>query len=160
MDKAKVSCSSQGNIKTKTGCCKTQHPVRSLGLVQVRLRKGNNILRLGAFLALDNVKFYTLSFIQIAVAFTDDGVEMDKNITASITFDETVTLRTIEPFDGTLFSSGHDLELLSQILLNNAGFQIKRWVFYFRTFISASAGLYHVLQDTVKWRFLLFSALN
>ena len=36
------------------------------------------VLRLQAFLALDNGKFYTLAFFKVAVSFANDGVEMDK----------------------------------------------------------------------------------
>ena len=39
---------------------------------------GQYVLRLQAFLALDNGKFYALAFFQVAVSFANDCVEMDE----------------------------------------------------------------------------------
>jgi len=71
-----------------------------------------NILRLGAFLALDDSKLNTLTFIEVSVTIANNSIVMDKNISASITLDKAIALRAIEPLYSTLFFS-HDLELLS-----------------------------------------------
>jgi hypothetical protein len=83
------------------------------GLLQVVL-DDYNVFCLQAFLALRNCELYALAFFQVAVpAIVGEGAEMHKNIRAFRTLDETETLTAIEPFDRTLFSFRHDLELLS-----------------------------------------------
>jgi hypothetical protein len=76
---------------------------------------GDYVLRLEAFLALDNGKFYTLAFFQVAVSVANDGVEMDEYIFAFFAFNKTVAFATIEPLYGALLFFRHDLELLSKI---------------------------------------------
>jgi len=103
----------------------------SFVFVVAHLGKGNNVLCLRAFLTLDNIKLYTLAFIQVAVAFSYDGVVVDENVPASIALDEAVAFRAIEPLNYTLFTVGHDLELLSsKVIAGYAGVLNQRWNFY------------------------------
>ena len=45
-----------------------------------------------------------LSFLQVPVAITPDGRKVDKDVLATITLDEPVTLCGVEPFDSSSFS--------------------------------------------------------
>jgi hypothetical protein len=97
-------------IKAKTG----QHLLsRFLFYAIATVLDDSDVLGLQAFLALRNGELYALSFFQIAVTITNDGIEVDEYIFATCTFNETVAFATIEPFDCTLFFLRHDLELLS-----------------------------------------------
>ena len=69
-------------------------------------------MSLSAFLALDNGEFDTLTFVEGFEAFSDNSIEVNENIAASITLDKAVAFTTIEPFYSTLFFR-HDLKLLS-----------------------------------------------
>ncbi len=71
-----------------------------------------NILSAGAFLALLDGKFYTLTFIKGFEAFCNNRIEVNKNVSTRIALDKAVAFTAIEPFYSTLFSR-HDLELLS-----------------------------------------------
>jgi hypothetical protein len=83
------------------------------------LRNYGNVLRLGAFLTLGHGKFYALTLFEVAEAITGNGAEVYKHIRTTFAGDETETLSAIEPFDGTLDSFSHDLDLLSiQISVN------------------------------------------
>jgi len=73
-----------------------------------------NILCLRAFLSLHNFELDALAFFQIAVAaIIVEGGLMHENIRSSSAFNESVAFATIEPFDCTLNSFCHGLELLS-----------------------------------------------
>jgi hypothetical protein len=51
-----------------------------------------DVLRLQAFFALDNGKFYALTLIQVTVSISNDGIVMDEQIFAIFSFNETVAL--------------------------------------------------------------------
>jgi len=55
-----------------------------------------NVLSLGVFLALDDGKFYSLTFIEGLIAFAEDSVEVNENISASVALDEAVAFTTLE----------------------------------------------------------------
>jgi hypothetical protein len=63
----------------------------------------SNLSGLRAFGALDYLKFDRVSFLQGAVAVSDDSRIMNKNIGTVFTPDEPVALRIVEP----LYSSLH-----------------------------------------------------
>jgi hypothetical protein len=71
------------------------------------------VLRLQAFFALHDCEFNALTFIQITVSISYDGIVMNEQILAVFTFNETVAFATIEPLYGALLFFRHDLELLS-----------------------------------------------
>lgn len=77
----------------------------------------DDVLSLQALGAFSNCELYALSFFQIAVTITNDGIEMDEDVFALCTGNETVAFATIEPLYRTLFFFRHDLELLSCIVL-------------------------------------------
>jgi hypothetical protein len=69
---------------------------------------------LQAFLAVHNTELYALAFFQVAVpTIIGEGAVVNEHICTFCTLDETVTFAPIEPFNRTLFSFRHDLELLS-----------------------------------------------
>jgi hypothetical protein len=54
-------------------------------------------------------KFHRLPFVEGLVALGLDGGEMDKNILAGLSLDETVSLGRIKPLDCSLLSAHFDL---------------------------------------------------
>jgi hypothetical protein len=76
-------------------------PVTSLLLY---LKMALDVLRLGAFLAGDDVKIDVFSLVQRFVPGTQNGCMMDKNILAGFLGDETEPFPVVEPFD---FAAGH-----------------------------------------------------
>jgi hypothetical protein len=59
------------------------------------------ILRLGSLLARDLFELYALAFDQGAMTFADDRPEMNEQIFAFLSLDETITFGVIEPLDGS-----------------------------------------------------------
>ena len=64
-------------------------------------------------MALGHSKFYLLTLFEVAEAIAGNGTEVNKHIRTTFAGDEAETLVAVEPFDGTLDSFSHDLELLS-----------------------------------------------
>jgi hypothetical protein len=63
-----------------------------------------NILRLGAFIAADDIEADFLAFVEGLEAGTENGSVMDENILSRVLGDEPEPLFIIEPFD---FATGH-----------------------------------------------------
>lgn len=59
------------------------------------------VVRLRAFLAGNFGEFNRLAIDEIAMAFSDDGTEMDKEVFAVLAFDKTITFVAVEPFNGS-----------------------------------------------------------
>jgi len=68
------------------------------------------VLRLWAFLALDNNELYPLAFLQGAIAFTYNGAEVYKHIFAIVPLDEAKAFGRIEPLDFASYAFSHDPE--------------------------------------------------
>src|SRR5690606_27572615 len=71
---------------------------------------GSYVLRLGAFLALDNDELYSLAFLQGAIAIARNGAVVHEHIFAIIPLDEAKTLGCIEPLDFASYAFSHDPE--------------------------------------------------
>jgi len=66
--------------------------------------KRNDVFSLRTFLALGFGKLDLLTFFKRAMTFTDNGAKMNKQVFTTLTFDKTITLCTVEPFDGSSLS--------------------------------------------------------
>ncbi len=66
--------------------------------------KRNDVFSLGAFFAFGFGKLDLLTLFKRAMAFTDNGAKMNKQIFATLAFDKTITLCAVEPFDGSSLS--------------------------------------------------------
>ena len=97
----------------------------------------DDVLRLKAFLAFHDGEFDLLAFDEFAIAITNDCFKVNKNIGAIGSFDKAIAFSVIEPFYGSAFFLGHDLELLSKNF-KHTWFQIKRLIFLYRTSVSRS----------------------
>jgi len=100
------------------GICQNQKTRTALlswfrGLFQACDLEGYDVLRLRAFLTLGDDELNSLSFIQIAVTFTNDRIEVHEDVSTSVTLNEAIAFRAIEPLNSTLFFTRHVLELLS-----------------------------------------------
>ena len=62
-------------------------------------------------MSLTNSEFHLLAFAEGTEAVTDNGAEVDKEISAAFALNETVTLGFVEPLDGTGLTIGHILNL-------------------------------------------------
>ena len=78
-----------------------------LGRVSRDLRANlGDVDRLQAFCPLLYIKLHSLALLQALISLPSNGLEMNKNVLAAFTRDETVALRVVEPFHGSLFHAG------------------------------------------------------
>jgi len=103
----------------------------------------NNVLRLEAFLTLDNIEFNTLPFVEGFETIRHDSIEVHKNVTTSITLDKAVAFARVEPFYNTLFFR-HDLELLSKNIASFILGSKSKVKLFFRTFFHKRLSLAYV----------------
>jgi hypothetical protein len=54
------------------------------------LYQRHNVLSLGSFLTLHNGEFYSLTFIKVLITFADNRVEVNENVSSSVTLDKAV----------------------------------------------------------------------
>lgn len=80
-----------------------------------KLADDDDVLSLGAFLALGDGEFHLLTLFQVTEAFAADGAEVDEDVRATLTGDETEALGAIEPLHGALNAFCH-CDLLTPFL--------------------------------------------
>lgn len=68
---------------------------------QDTLREDSNVVSLRSFLAFDLDKGNGLALLKSLKAATDNGPEMDKQIATFFALDKTVSLRFVEPLNGS-----------------------------------------------------------
>ena len=68
-------------------------------LFSLRASEGNNVLRLGAFLAIRYGEFYLLAIGESFEAIAFDRAEMDKNIGSVFTLDKAEALGLVKPLN-------------------------------------------------------------
>lgn len=90
------------------GCSETAPGARPRGRHGAVLQ-GDHLVSLRALGALGLGEFDPLAVAQRAVAFTDDGTEMDEEVFAILTLDESKALCVVEPFHGSSLSFRHVL---------------------------------------------------
>jgi len=79
-----------------------------------------NVGSLQALRALDDLEFNGLPLVEGAIAVSLYGGEMDENVLAALTLDETKALAGVEPLDCTLFF--HRCFLFKKVRLSDALF--------------------------------------
>jgi hypothetical protein len=86
------------------GFSPTKNPATAAGFAKGELLK---LIQLGyavglrAFLALNDLKFHLIAFLQAFVAFRGDGAVMDEHVGSVLVTDETKSFSVVEPFDLT-----------------------------------------------------------
>jgi hypothetical protein len=73
----------------------------------------NNLVRLRALLALDNVELDIIAFLEAFIAINLDGTVMDEDIRSVVPPDETISLCVIEPLNLAFMLSHEPLTFLT-----------------------------------------------
>ncbi len=69
----------------------------------------DDVLSLGAFIALGDYEFNLVSLVEVSETVTYDGSEMDENVLTTFSLDEAEAFRAIEPFYGSLDFVSHEI---------------------------------------------------
>jgi hypothetical protein len=86
-------------------------------LCPLELAAHSDVACLGSLGALFDIELDPLALLQIAIPIALNGREMDENVLAAFTLDETETLITIEPLHCTSYTFRHCFCLLWAVLI-------------------------------------------